>query len=73
MTLQEAVENVGHDVIYRPAYGQAEEAHIVSVNNTQVFICPRGDWHSKATDPAHLTLLAGAYYCQGCTTPDGAS
>ncbi len=58
MTLDEALECIGETVTYRPAGQLAEHGVITSVGNRLVFVRYAGDLHSKATDPADLTLPA---------------
>jgi hypothetical protein len=60
MTLTEARERIGEEVIYRAHGAIAEDGTISSVGERFVFVRYAGDRHSKATDPAALTLLAGA-------------
>jgi hypothetical protein len=60
MTLEEAREHTGHGVIYRRPGQLAEDGTISSVGERLVFVLYAGDRYPKATDPADLTLLAGA-------------
>jgi hypothetical protein len=63
MTLDDAREALARDdgpgVIYRPAYGPAEEGTITSVNESYVFARFGSGRTSAACSPADLTLLAG--------------
>lgn len=67
MTLDQASEHIGHGVVYRPMRpgaggglpGDVEDGVITGVSGSHVFVRYAGDGHSKATDPAALTLLAG--------------
>jgi hypothetical protein len=59
VTLDEAREHIGQSVAYRAAGALAEEGVITSVGNVAVFVRYDGDLHSKATDPADLTLAHG--------------
>jgi hypothetical protein len=59
MTLDEARAHIGEAVAYRVAGELAEDGVITSVGNVAVFVRYEGDRHSKATDPADLTLIAG--------------
>ena len=57
MTLGEAREHLGEDVIYRTADGKTDGV-ITSVGDRWVFVRYAGDQRSKATDPGMLRLLA---------------
>jgi hypothetical protein len=63
VTLTEAREHIGAGVVYRPLpnapWSPTEDGTITSVNERWVFVRYAGDTNSKATDPAHLTFLAG--------------
>lgn len=59
MTLDEARENVGAGVVYRPAHGAAEDGAIVGVNEQYVFVQYVGDRAPKATRSEDLQLLGG--------------
>lgn len=55
MTLTEAAENIGREVIYAHPYcPQPEDGVITSVATYWVFVRYGNDSNSKATDPAHL-------------------
>ena len=58
MTLDEAREHIGDGVIYKILGGHAEDGVITGVSDCFVFVQYRGDWHSKATAPELLQLLA---------------
>jgi hypothetical protein len=64
MTTAEFGEHVGEAVVYTPAGARRttrrEQGVITSVGAFWVFVRYGADIHSKATDPAHLTLLAEA-------------
>lgn len=60
MTLDEARDHIGHGVVYRASHGRTEDGVITSVNDYWVFVRYATDRHSKATDPAALTLLSQA-------------
>lgn len=59
MTLDEAREHIGRRVAYTAAGELTEDGVITSVGNVAVFVRYDGDRHSKATDPADLTLAHG--------------
>jgi hypothetical protein len=58
MTLDEAAAHVGEKVVYRTAYGRAEEGVITSVNDRWVFVRYGASAGSMPTAPEMLTLLA---------------
>jgi hypothetical protein len=61
MTLDEARAHIGDGVVYRAldeTGWKREDGVITSVNDRYVFARYGSDQHSKATDPAALTLLA---------------
>jgi len=60
MTLDECCANIGAGVVYKAACGcgEPEDGVITSVGNLYAFVRYRGDNHSKATHPDHLTLLS---------------
>lgn len=58
MTIEEAKNMLGAGVVYKNGNGSSEDGVITSVNSTWVFVQYRGDFHSKATDPAQLNPLA---------------
>ena len=60
MTLDEARAHIGDGVVYRPPHGVVEDGVITSVGDRFVFARYGTDTHSKATDPAFLTLLGEA-------------
>lgn len=60
MTLDEARAHAGEAVAYRAAGEVAEDGVITGVGSVAVFVRYAGDRHSKATDPADLTLTAEA-------------
>ena len=58
MTLDEARQNIGADVVFRGgASAEDEDGVITSVNDTYVFVRYAGDQHGKATRPEDLVLL----------------
>jgi hypothetical protein len=60
MTLDEARESIGAMVRYQPngLFPQNAEIGLIrSVNAQYVFVQYEGDYGSKATDPADLTLI----------------
>ena len=58
MTLQEAMENVGRQVVYDPGTGQAKErGEISSVSPTLVFVRYGHELHAKATVASYLELV----------------
>lgn len=60
MTIAEARDNVGARVVYHPEGGRPERGVITGSSTlTMVFVRYDGDWASKATSPADLTLLDG--------------
>jgi hypothetical protein len=60
MTLDEARAHAGEAVAYRAAGQPAEDGVIASVGSVAVFVRYAGGLHSKATDPADLTLTGEA-------------
>lgn len=61
MTLDEARQNIGADVVFRGgASTEDENGVITSVNDTYVFVRYSDGWSSQATRPEDLTLVGGA-------------
>ena len=58
MTIDQCRAHIGDGVVYDPGHGEREDGVITSVSATHAFVRYSGDQHSKATDPADLTLLA---------------
>lgn len=61
MTLNEARNHIGDGVVYAPSHGRREDGVITGVSDRYAFVRYAGDGHSKATDPADLTLLAAGW------------
>jgi hypothetical protein len=57
VTLDEARQNIGAGVVYKPYPGIAEDGDITGVNETYVLVLYVGDRRPKATRPEDLTLL----------------
>jgi hypothetical protein len=57
MTIEEAEQHIGAEVLYRPYPGApVEEGEIASVSKSYVFVQFTGDRHRKACRPADLQL-----------------
>lgn len=57
MDLEEARDNLGRIVVYRPPGGRKEYGAITGVNDQWVFVKYVGSRQVKATPAEHLTLL----------------
>ena len=68
MTLSEARDHIGHNVVYRPRGDRlcrAEQGVIANVGHAWVFVAYAPGSTPAATDPADLTLLAGKVATDG--------